>query len=86
MVNEYFDLVSYDGTLEYYIFELANYSALAFLLLICYQLKFIQINALIVWLGLFLSPLLFNHFLFSPWLIGDQYQYASEVMSLKAGR
>ena len=86
MVNEYFDLVSYDGTLEYYIFELANYSALAFLLLICYQLKFIQINALIVWLGLFLSPLLFNHFLFSPWLFGDQYQYASEVMSLKAGR
>ena len=86
MVNEYFDLVTYDGTLEYYIFEFANFSALAFLLLLCYQLKLIQTNALIVWFGLFFSPLLVNHFLFSPWLFGDQYQYASEVMSLKAGR
>jgi len=86
MVNEYFSLVTYDGTFEYYIFEFANFSALAFLLLLCYQLKLIQTNALIVWFGLFFSPLLVNHFLFSPWLFGDQYQYASEVMSLKAGR
>jgi hypothetical protein len=83
MVNEYFDLVTYGGTLYYYIFELANFSALAFLLLIFYKLDFININSLIVWFGLFFSPLLFNYFLFSPSLFGDQFQYASEAMSLR---
>ena len=83
MVNEYFDLVTYGGTLYYYIFELANFSALAFLLLIFYKLDLININSLIVWFGLFFSPLLFNYFLFSPSLFGDQFQYAGEAMSLK---
>lgn len=86
MVNEYFDLITYGGTAEYYIFELANFSALAFLLLITYKLKFIQINSLIVWFVLFFSPLVFNYFLFLPGLFGDQFQYAAEVMSQKTGR
>ncbi|MDB9790421.1 hypothetical protein OAB49_00625 [Gammaproteobacteria bacterium] len=83
MVNEYFDLITYGGTLDYYVFELANFSALAFLLLVIYKLDFININSLIVWFGLFFSPLVFNYFLFSPWFFGDQFQYASEVISLK---
>jgi hypothetical protein len=84
MVNEYFDLVNYGGTHYYYIFELANFSALAFFLLILYKLDFINNNSLIVWLGLFFSPLIFNYFLFSPYLFGDQFMYAREVMSLKS--
>jgi hypothetical protein len=84
MVNEYFDLVNYGGTHYYYIFELANFSALAFFLLILYKLDFINVNSLIVWLGLFFSPLVFNYFLFSPYLFGDQFMYAREVMSLKS--
>lgn len=83
MVNEYFDLVNYGETIDYYIFELANFSALAFLLLIFFKLGFINTNSLIVWFGLFFSPLLINYFLFPPGLFGDQFQYASEVMSLK---
>jgi hypothetical protein len=85
MVNEYFDLVNYGGTVYFYIFELANFSALAFLLLLSYKLNFINVNSLIVWLALFFSPLLFNYFLFSPWLFGDQFMYASEAMSPKIG-
>ena len=83
MVNEYFDLITYGGNLYYYIFELANFSVLAFLVLIIYKLGFININSLIVWIGLFFSPFLFNYFLFSPFLFGDQFTYAYEVMSLK---
>jgi len=84
MVNEYFDLVTYGGTLNYYLFELANFSALAFLVLILYKLDFININSFIVWIGIFFSPLLINYFIISPWLFGDQFEYAGEVMSLKA--
>ena len=84
MVNENFDLVTYGGTLDYYIFELANFSALAFLVLILYKLNFINSNSLIVWIGIFFSPLLINYFIISPWFFGDQFEYAGEVMSLKA--
>ena len=83
MVNEYFDLITYGGNLYYYIFELANFSVLAFLVLITYKLGFININSLIAWICIFFSPFLFNYFLFSPFLFGDQFTYAYEVMSLK---
>ena len=84
MVNEYFKIVDYGGTLEYYIFELANFSALAFLLLIIYKLGFINTNSFIVWLALFFSPLVFNYFLFSPGLFGDQFMYARELIAQKS--
>ena len=83
MVNEYFHLTNYGGTLEFYLFELANFSVLACLVLIIYKLDFINVNSLIVWLCLFFSPLLFNYFIFSPYLFGDQFLYAAEIMSLK---
>ncbi len=84
MVNEYFEHIDYGGSLEYYIFELANYSVLMLLLCICYKLRFININSLIVWTGIFFVPLALNYFIFSPYLFPDQFQYASEIMSLKS--
>ena len=84
MVNEHFILHSYGDTLEYYLFELANFSALAFFAAFLYKLKYINSNSLLAWLAIFFSPLLANYFLFSPGLFGDQFQYAAEVMSQKA--
>ena len=84
MVNSHFELHDYGGSLEYYIFELANYSCLVLLISIFYKLKYISINSLIVWSGIFFLPFVFNYFLFSPMLFPDQFQYAAELMSLKA--
>ena len=84
MVNSLFEHHDYGGSLEYYIFELANYSCLVLLISIFYKLKFININSFIVWSGIFFLPFVFNYFLFSPLLFPDQFQYAAELMSLKA--
>jgi len=84
MVNGYFRYIDYGGSLEYYIFEIANYSFLVLLLCLCYKLRFININSLIVWTGIFFVPLVLNYFIFSPSLFPDQFQYALEVMSLKS--
>ena len=84
MVNEYFTLHSYGGTLEYYLFELANFSALAFFAVFLYKLNYINSNSLLAWLAIFFTPLIFNYFIISPMLFGDQFTYAQEVMSQKA--
>ncbi|MDC1420863.1 hypothetical protein N8250_01170 [Gammaproteobacteria bacterium] len=90
MVNRFFDHLDYNnysgfgGSLEYYIFELANYCSLVLLIAICYKLKYININSFIVWFGIFFLPLVLNYFLISPLRFTDQFQYAGEVMSLKA--
>ena len=83
MVNEYFSLFTYGGTLNYYIFELANFSVFGIILILLYRLNFININSLIVWFGIFFTPLLFNYFLFSPYLFPDQFEYSREVISIK---
>ena len=90
MVNRFFDHKDYNnysgfgGSLEYYIFELANYCSLVLLIAICYKLKYININSLIVWSGIFFLPLVLNYFLFSPLLFPDQILYTGELISLKA--
>ena len=84
MVNEYFTLHNYGGTLEYYLFELANFSALAFFVVFLYKLNYINSNSLLAWLAIFFTPLIINYFIISPSLFGDQFQYAREAMSLKA--
>ena len=84
MVNSHFELHDYGASLEYYIFELANYSCLVLLISIFYKLKYISINSFIVWSGIFFLPFVFNYFLFSPMLFPDQFVYAAELMSLKA--
>ena len=83
MVNEYFQLIDYGGTLFYYLFELANFSFLGFLTLYFYKIQLINTNSLIAWLLIFLSPLFFNYFLISPYLFGDQFQYSGEAFLLK---
>jgi hypothetical protein len=84
MVNEYFAIHSYGNTLEYYLFELANFSALAFFAVFLYKLNYINSNSLLVWLVIFFTPLILNYFIISPMLFGDQFLYAQEVMSQKA--
>lgn len=84
MVNRFFEVQDYGGSLEFYIFELANYCFLVLLISIFYKLRYININSFIAWSGMFSLPLFLNYFLFSPMLFPDQFQYASEVMSLKA--
>ena len=84
MVNEYFALHTYGGTLEYYLFELANFSALAFFAVFLYKLNYINSNSLLAWLAIFFAPLFANYFLFSPMLFGDQFRYAAEVMYQKS--
>jgi hypothetical protein len=84
MVNEYFTLHTYGGTLEYYLFELANFSALAFFAVFLYKLNYINSNSLLAWLAIFFAPLVANYFLFSPFLFGDQFRYAAEVMLQKS--
>ena len=84
MVNEYFQLIHYGGSFYYYIFELANFCFLAFFVIIFYKLNYINSNSLLVWVGLFFTPLLFNYFLIIPEMYGDQFEYAGEIMSLKS--
>ena len=90
MVSSFFDYNDYNNpsgfgsSLEYYIFELANYCSLVLLVAIFYKLKYININSFIVWSGIFFLPLVLNYFLFSPSLFPDQFLYAGELISLKA--
>ena len=84
MVNEYFQLIQYGGSFYYYIFELANFCFLAFFVIIVYKLNYINSNSLLVWVGLFFTPLLFNYLLINPVMFGDQFEYAGEIMSLKS--
>jgi hypothetical protein len=83
MVNENFSILTYGGTLNYYIFELANFSIFGVFLLLIYRLNYININSLIVWLGIFFAPLLFNYLIFSPYLFPDQFIYSSSAISTK---
>ena len=83
MVNEYFQFIDYGGTFFYYLFELANFSFLAFLALYLYKIQLININSLIAWLLIFFSPLVLNYFLISPYLFGDQFLYSGETFLLK---
>ena len=84
MVNEYFQFIDYGGTFFYYLFELANFSFLAFLALYLYKIQLININSLIAWLLIFFSPLVLNYFLISPYLFGDQFLYSGETFLLKS--
>ena len=84
MVNSSFELIQYGGDFNYYLFELANFCAVSIFLFILYKLRFINSNSLIVWTGLFFTPLIFNYLIFTPLLFPDQFQYAGELMSLKS--
>jgi hypothetical protein len=67
----------------FYIFELANFAALAFFIMIAYRLKMLSPVSMWVWFGLCLVPFGLNYLLIVPWVFGDQYTYLHEITSLK---
>ena len=83
MVNAHSAYYNYGDSLHFYIYELANFSFLALLVLLAYQLKWISSISTWVWLFLSFVPLLANYFLFSPYLFGDQFAYFEELTALK---
>jgi len=83
MVNEYSTLINYGDSFHYYIYELANFSFIAFIVLFAYKLKWISSLSMWAWLFFSLIPLLGNYFLFSPGLFGDQFTYFEELTALK---
>jgi hypothetical protein len=83
MVNEYFHLIDYGGTIYYYLFEFANFSFLSLFALYIYKIQLINLNSLLGWIAIFFSPLVFNYLLFSPYLFGDQFLYSGEAYLLK---
>lgn len=83
MVNAYSTYYNYDDSFHFYIYELANFSFLAFCILLAYQLKLLAPLSMWVWLALSFVPLLGNYFLFSPYLFGDQFAYFDEITALK---
>jgi hypothetical protein len=84
MVNDYSKYFDYGDSLHFYIFELANFSFIAFCILLAYQFKWLSPISMWAWLLLAFVPLLTNYFLFSPYLFGDQFVYFDEITSLKA--
>ena len=84
MVNDYSKYYNYGDSLHFYIFELANFSFIAFCILLAYQFKWLSPISMWAWLLLAFVPLLTNYFLFSPYLFGDQFVYFDEITSLKS--
>ena len=83
MVNEYATLINYGDSFHFYIYEIANFSFIAFIVLFAYKLKWISSLSMWAWLFFSLIPLLGNYFLFSPGLFGDQFTYFEELTALK---
>ena len=84
MVNDYSKYYNYGDSFHFYIFELANFSFIAFCILLAYQFKWLSPISMWAWLLLAFVPLLTNYFLFSPYLFGDQFVYFDEITSLKS--
>ena len=68
---------------SYYVFELANYSALALIALIFRHLKLINNSSFWTWLILMFTPILFNYFIFDAHLFGDQSLYTLDAVDQK---
>lgn len=83
MVNEFIVFFDYEYTFLYYIFELANYSALALIALIFRHLKLINNSSFWTWLVLMFTPILFNYFIFDAHLFGDQSLYTLDAVDQK---
>lgn len=83
-VNAYSYLENYGGSLYYYIFELANFSFVAFIIIFAYHIRLINSLSLTIWLLLALLPLFLNYFLLSPHTFPDQFEYFHETTSLQS--
>lgn len=83
MVNDYSAYYDYGDSSLFYIFELANFSFIAFCILLAYHFKWLSPISTWAWLLLSFVPLFTNYFLFPPLLFGDQFVYFDEITSLK---
>ena len=75
MVNEFITLTTYAYSIHYYIFELANYSVLVFLVVLFRHFGYLNNSSFWTWCVLLFTPLLFNNFLFDSSYFGDQTIY-----------
>ena len=75
MVNEFITLTTYAYSIHYYIFELANYSVLVFLVVLFRHFGYLNNSSFWTWCVLLFTPLLFNNFLFDSSYFGDQVIY-----------
>jgi hypothetical protein len=75
MVNEFIALTTYAYSIHYYIFELANYSVLVFLVILFRHFGYLNNSSFWTWCVLLFTPFLFNNFLFDPLYFGDQELY-----------
>ena len=80
MVNEFISLNTYSYSIYYYIFELANYSALVFLVVLFRHFGYLNNSSFWTWCVLLFTPLLFNNFLFDSSYYGDQYLYTMSAV------
>jgi hypothetical protein len=75
MVNEFIALINYSYSIYYYIFELANYSFLVFLVVLFRHFGYLNNSSFWTWCVLLFTPLLINNFLFDSSYYGDQGLY-----------
>lgn len=75
MVNEFIALINYSYSIYYYIFELANYSFLVFLVVLFRHFGYLNNSSFWTWCVLLFTPLLINNFLFDTSYYGDQGLY-----------
>jgi hypothetical protein len=83
MVNEFIVFFDHEYTFLYYIFELANYSFIAFIALLFRHFQLINNSSFWTWLGLMFTPIVFNYFLFDAHLFGDQSLYTLEAVDMQ---
>jgi len=79
MVNEFLALTTYAYSIHYYIFELANYSVLVFLVVLFRHFGYLNNSSFWTWCVLLFTPFLFNNFLFDASYFGDQSLYTMEA-------
>ena len=75
MVNEFITLTTYAYSIHYYIFELANYSVLVFLVVLFRHFGYLNNSSFWTWCVLLFTPLLVNNLLFDASYFGDQSLY-----------
>ncbi|MBT5116738.1 MAG: hypothetical protein HOM30_02445 [Gammaproteobacteria bacterium] len=75
MVNEFITLTTYAYSIHYYIFELANYSVLVFLVVLFRHFGYLNNSSFWTWCVLLFTPLLVNNLLFDSTYYSDQHLY-----------
>lgn len=80
MVNEFITLTTYAYSIHYYIFELANYSVLVFLVVLFRHFGYLNNSSFWTWCVLLFTPLLVNNLLFDSTYYSDQHLYTMSAV------